>query len=622
MTKPHRATDARRGSVFSLAQHSRLIFRLFWVCSLFISGHLYAQSGQPDLLQASVDRTSLTLDETITLSLRYGKQSLFGKPNFDALDKDFEILNNNQSSKYQFINGRSESWALWSLTLAPRRTGKLTIPALSYDDEKSRPIVITVSDVPTLRNKTDQPVYLEVTLDKDQAFVQEQLLLTMKLFTSVDLNGLNSEALTIDNALVTQVSEHQYQRTVDGKAFGVVEVSYAIFPQQSGELVIPSLTWTVQVQAPKKFAYDPYTRDPFSGIRGQQSKRLRLRSPEKHIAVAPQPKNTQKHPWLPAQQLTLKQSWSQDPDSFVVGEPITRTIDVTAKGLMASQLPPLQLPALDGIKYYPDQPQTDDQTSADGVTGSRRESFAIVPSKAGSLTLPAITVNWWNTREDRLQQATMPAQTIQIKTNPNASSNFPAEGNNATLAGTVNDLTPSLREREIITADSPQMSIFWPIASAAGLLGSLIFALLWWRAQRQLQRSGVNTEQAAGQYSLGVNGDNAADFKALKQQLKRAASTNTLAANHVRELRLALLNWGKAQFNAHSLQAIAAQAPVASQASLSLLLQRFDASLYSREQTQPLSSSEFQELLKLLETLNKYKSQPKKEDLPPLYPPG
>jgi len=85
---------------------------------------------------------------------------------------------------------------------------------------------------------------------------------------------------------------------------------------------------------------------------------------------------------------------------------------------------------------------------------------------------------------------------------------------------------------------------------------------------------------------------------------------------------LALLNWGKAQFNAHSLQAIAAQAPVASQASLSLLLQRFDASLYSREQTQPLSSSEFQELLKLLETLNKYKSQPKKEDLPPLYPAG
>jgi len=617
MTKPHRATDARRGSIFSVAKHSRLAITILWVCSLFISAGLHAQNGQQELLQASVDRTSLSLEETLTLSLRFGKQSLFGKPNFDALNKDFEVLSNNQSSKYQFINGRSESWSLWSLTLAPRRAGKLTIPALNYDDEQSRPIDITVSDVPTVRNQTDQPVYLEVTLDKDKAYVQEQLLLTMKLFTSVDLNGLNSEALNIDDALVTQVSEHQYQRTINGKAFGVVEVSYAIFPQKSGKLIIPSLTWTVQVQAQKNFAYDPYTRDPFAGIRGQQSKRLRLRSPEKHISVAAQPKNTQEHSWLPAQQLTLKQSWSQAPDSFVVGEPITRTVDVTAKGLMASQLPPLQPPTLDGIKYYPDQPQTDDQTSADGVTGSRRESFAIVPSKAGSLTLPAITVHWWNTLEGQLQQATLPAQTIQVKSSPHAAPELPLPNNSAAMVEAA-PTNPSNKLQATIP-DGLKVSIFWPIASAIGLMGSIIFALLWWQAQRQLQRPSANAEPA-GQYTPRT--EHSADFKVLKQQLQRAASTNTSDANHIRELRLTLLNWGKAQFNARSLQAIAEQAPVTSQPSLSLLLQRFDASLYSREQTQPLSSSEFQELLNLLEALSKNKHKVIKEELPPLYPAG
>lgn len=613
MTKPHRATHARRGSVSSVARYSRLTLTLLWACCLFISSHLYAQGGgQQALLQASVDRSSLTLEETFTLSLRYGEQSLFGEPKFDALEQDFEILSRNQSSKYQFINGRSESWVLWSLTLAPRRAGSLTIPALSYNGEQSQAIAIEVTNVPTVNNQVDQPVYLEVTLDKDQVFVQEQLLLTMKLFTSVDLNGLNSEALEVDNALVTQVSEHQYQRTINGKRFGVVEVSYAVYPQQSGALVIPSLTWTVQVQAPKKFAYDPYNRDPFAGMRGSQSKRMRLRSPEKHITVAAQPKNTLTHPWLPAQQLNLKQSWSQSPDSFVVGEPITRTIDMTAKGLMASQLPPLQLPTLDGIKYYPDQPQTDDQTSADGVTGSRRESFAIVPSQAGQLTLPAITVNWWDTNQKRLRQATLPAQSIDVQAgsgqqNP-APLVLPARVENSI------DETPKTSQTEL--KQTAPASPLWQLIAAASLLGCTIFAVLWLRSQRTLKA--LRTAQKTEFVVMANQNDSHAAFKKLKQDCKDASLPNSKTkASHV---RASLLAWAKLRLGVDSLQAIADRAPSADAAPLKLLLQRFDASLYSREQTQALSGTEHQELIKLLDTMNKQKNQSTRDELPPLYP--
>jgi len=586
-----------------------------WACSLFISGHLYAQnSGQQPLLQASVDRTSLTLEETLTLSLRYGKQSLFGKPKFEALEKDFEILSNNHSSKYQFINGRSESLVLWSLTLAPRRAGTLTIPALHYDGEQSQPIEISVGDVPTVSNQVDQPVYLEVTLDKDQAFVQEQLLLTMKLFTSVDLNGLNSEALNIENALVTQVSEHQYQRTINGKPFGVVEVSYAIFPQQSGPLVIPSLTWTVQVQAPKNFAYDPYSRDPYAGLRGQQSKRMRLRSPEKHIAVAAQPKDTLKHPWLPAQQLNLKQTWSQSPDSFVVGEPITRTIDITAQGLMASQLPPLQLPEQDGVKYYPDQPQTDDQNSADGVTGSRRESFAIVPSKAGKITLPAMTVNWWDTNENKLKQASLPAQTINVQAGNGQQTAAPLS-----LPALEQSMTQDTSQVPTSnTAQTAPASALWQLIAAASLLACALFAILWLRSRKTLRD--LRETQATTFKPTANQSDSHAAFKQLKQDCKDASGPNSKTTAST--VRTSLLVWAKLRLDVDTLQAVAECAPSSDVASLKLLLQRFDASLYSREQTQALSSAEYQELLRLLDALNKHKDQPIAEGLPPLYPAG
>jgi hypothetical protein len=501
---------------------------------------------QAATLSATVDRTRISLEETLTLKVRFNEQVMFGEPDFSALKQDFDILGNHRSNQYRSVNGRAESWTQWTLTLAPKREGKLLIPSFQYDGAFSEAIQLEVGK-PTRVSGGQEPVFLEVTLDKKQVFVQEQALLTIRLFTSVDLNGLNSEELKIDNALVKQIAENQYQKTIKGRPYGVVEVNYAIFPQQSGTLEIPSTLWNVSLQQ------TGYQRDPFFGRGG---KRLRLRSEARSLDVKPKPVPTD--PWLPASHIELSQQWSQSPDSFQVGEPITRSITIRADGLMTSQLPPLTIPALNGVKYYPDQPQSEEAETANGVVTQKTESYAIVPSQAGRLILPAIELTWWNTETGREETARLPQQTIVVA--------------GGVMSPTV--AAPLLPQRETLPAPSGETPTkvtqpIWFYLTLCFAATTLLFAGLWWRQRGKPSHASQATSQ----------GDNGR----LRQSEKQAYAVlkNSIKEENPNLIRSRLLDWARAFGAERDLQVRCLSECSALWPELAAPLQQLESSIYS-----------------------------------------
>jgi hypothetical protein len=135
------------------------------------------------------------------------------------------------------------------------------------------------------------------------------------------------------------------------------------------------------------------------------------------LDVKPVPASFNGRHWLAAEQVYLKEEWSGDPQKMKVGEPLTRTLTVLANGLTVSQLPELNTakPAVSGaegadaqLKSYPDQPVLQEQKKADGVIAFREEKIALIPSKAGSYTLPAIEVPWFNTKTQKMEIAKIP----------------------------------------------------------------------------------------------------------------------------------------------------------------------------------------------------------------------
>jgi hypothetical protein len=143
-------------------------------------------------------------------------------------------------------------------------------------------------------------------------------------------------------------------------------------------VTIPAQTWTIEStdQASNRF-----------GFNGGRRELHRVKTAAITFDVKPKPDN---YPldatWLPANNINIAETWSQSPEQFKVGEPITRTVTLAAEGLSAEQLPPIfSEQEVDGFKFYPDKPNIENQTTGAGSESSSCNS--VRPSGASMSSL-------------------------------------------------------------------------------------------------------------------------------------------------------------------------------------------------------------------------------------------
>lgn len=545
-------------------------------------------------LSASVDRTDLAQGESFTLTLLYDGQAL-GDPDFSDLSRDFEIINSQRQSHLSLGGGGRRSSTEWRLTLMPRRAGKLVIPSFHFKGQVSNAVPIAVSDQPPSADQT-RPLFVETELESPRAYVGEQVLLSLKVHSALPLASLSAPELNVANAHVVRVHESQYQRTIGGTTYAVIEVKYALFPQSAGRLSIPALRFTGEV---------PDRHDPFRAFGGslfsQGRKPVAAASDVKTLDVLPPPDGIPASDWLPSKGLALAQRWSQEPGDLVVGEPITRSVTITGQGLQGVQLPSLKTDDGDGFKVYPDQPQMEDSIDASGVIGSRTESVAIVPTRAGPLTLPEIRVTWWDTVAGEQRETRLDAVTVNV---------LPAS--TPTIAPA--DAAPPLVGDTPVAADAAPVWL-WSLGLSNLLFAVLtaVFALLWWQ-----RRSGGSSPGAA---------DGPADSHAKAEKVAFAA-IRACPADSLAELRAALLHWARIFWNDRQLKTLDQVVTLSGQTELAEHFARLDNQLYGvgRSGTSDESASAFEAatMIDLLDHTRRqqHRSSSEGEALPPLYPTG
>lgn len=461
-------------------------------------------------LISKVDRTQIESNETLQLTVTYSGKASNGEPNFSQLQKDFEVISNSRQQQYSWINGKQTSSTDWNIVLLPKKQGRLTIPALNFNGDISKPIGIVVKAANTNPAAGGtQPVFIQTSIDKNSAYIQEQIILTHRLHHSVPLQDISISEFEIPDAIIQQISEERFNKRINGKNYSIIEIKFALFPQNIGKLSIPQ----------QRFSAFEVSGSQFGSFFSRGNRLIRL-TEEKSIDILPKPNHISAADWLPSSKVTLEESWSDQSDTLTAGEPITRTIKITAQGLTAAQIHPLPGVENAGLKLYPDQAALEDKQTHRGILGIRSESVAIVPNREGQLRLPAIEIEWWDTVNNRMQTSRLPEKiftVIAATTSPQIS-----------LENSQTNNSASTTEIPVNTPPVSQLTQ-WSLTLNALLIAAIVGLLYWRRKPQASTDTKVITKLSSAKQQLN--------------QIATQATDNNLAA-----MRNSILLWGTEVF--------------------------------------------------------------------------
>lgn len=407
-----------------------------------------AVGAQAAGLRAYFDRNPVYAGETVTLTIEASGSASGGPPELAPLTRDFTVLGTSQGSEVRIINGHRSDTTRWQISLQPNGQGNLTVPALSLGGMQTEPLTLEVRELPPdVAKRQAESLFIETELGAEAqgVHVQQQIPLTVRLYASVPISeGSLSDPAPADTVVERLGEDRSYSTERNGRRYQVIERHYALFPERSGELTIPPVTFRGSVVAQRGqrgrgyggTAADRMFNDPLfdrvfrdSGFgrafsssmfgadpTGMFSPRrpITAQGQQLSLEVLPRPDGAAANNWLPAQNVELIDSWQQQVPEWQVGKPVERTITVRATGLAGSQIPALTLAVPDGLRSYPSQPQRQSRTDGDRVYGISTQTFTYIPTRAGSLEMPEVKVDWWDTVSQQPQVATLPRWQLQV----------------------------------------------------------------------------------------------------------------------------------------------------------------------------------------------------------------
>ncbi|MBS4052942.1 MAG: protein BatD [Methylomonas sp.] len=516
---------------------------------LAVSGWLLACAALAADIRVSIDRNPVGLNESFQITFT-AAETPDGNPDFTPLRANFEILNQERSTNMSWVNGKSSRTEQWVVSVMAKQPGELLIPPIAFGADSSQPGKVSVSDASQAQPGGNDEVFLTVEVTPDKPYVQSQVLYTLKLYRRVQITQASLNDPEIKDALVEKLGDDStYSTQINGMDYWVTERKYAIFPQQSGLFTIAPLTLTAEVVS------NANNRRPrFNGFFNRQmTETRRVSSDAITLNVLPVPPSFTDPAWLSAESLELKETWSAQSLQTKVGEPLTRTITLTAKGATVGQLPELSKPpAIQGIKTYPDQPLLKEDKQSDGLIAVREEKIAYIAGQPGRYTLPALAISWFNTKTQQTEVARLPALELTA---------LGASGNSQAA---MPDAQP--QQQPAAEAPGPDVSgnaLFWQALSGFLGLGWLTH-LLWLYRRAKIPRVSEPLQSE----------------KQAKSDRQKPLKTACLH-NNPQAAKQALLEWGRQHFAADNLTALADRCAEPLRAEIQLLNQY----LYSAAQT-------------------------------------
>ena len=183
------------------------------------------------------------------------------------------------------------------------------------------------------------------------------------------------------------------------------EKRYVIFPMTAGEFEVPAVTVSVQPA-------DPGGKATPTRVLNTAPLRFTAELPQQAAEAGLQSV-------LTAQSLTAVQTWSRrDWKNLKLGDAVKRHVVFTVTGTVPMTIPPLVFEGPAGVSVYPEQPEVAGHVERGSYGGTRTETASYVFGREGAVTIPALTVYWWDLGARILRKVELPGFETTILPNP------------------------------------------------------------------------------------------------------------------------------------------------------------------------------------------------------------
>ena len=343
-----------------------------------------------------------------------------------------------QQSSYQFVNGHTSSASsiTYTYTLYADKAGSYTINGahakVGGKTIVSHAVRISVSgsarrgggaaqmheeDAPQMSSSgkiTSGDLFVKVSANKRRVHEQEPILLTYKVYTLVDLTSLDGKMPDLTGFHTQEVPLPQQKsfhiEKLNGRNYRCVTWSqYVMFPQMTGKLSIPSITFKGVVVQQNR-SVDPFEAF-FNGGSGYVEVKRNIVAPGLDIQVDP----------LPAKPANFSGGVghftisSQLPSNTVKeGDPLTLRVVVGGIGnLKLVKQPVVEFPK--SFEKY--DPKVTDKTklTANGIEGNMIYDFLVVPRTQGQYTIPSVSLVYYDTTSESYKTIKTSPITVNVE---------------------------------------------------------------------------------------------------------------------------------------------------------------------------------------------------------------
>lgn len=475
-------------------------------------GGLSAQQHADITFDAKASKSKMLLNSTVEyeVSLRNASGSSFQEPNF----KDFTVISGpGQLRGTSIINGATTTYLTYSWLLQPKKTGQLVISPASIQAAgrpyKSNAVTIEVIAPDASLGSLAPDNFLRVEFGDDTAYVGQQLLLNLRLYTTdnvVSRNIVAAPDLSNFLALNRRYYDERTQTVIEnGKEYLVRTIdSKAIYPSKSGEIIIEPFRLLLGVMR---------YRNPQSSFSRRYTERLPIQTDTARLFVkelpSPRPDN------FSGGVGRFRLETNINKDSLSTDEAITLRMTIFGEGDINRITAALPVPKADWVIYDPVILQENLNESPSGVFGNKVLEYQLIPKRPGTYTLSP-TLNYFDIdSSDYVDLAPLSYQ-IHVTQGSTITNYEEAEPSAEADSSQVLQLLAATKIGKLqnYTQTGVPDGIFWALL----LLPLLLFTGFYWQARKKKALENADPKELAKQKAVKLATKRLQLAKAAQQQ--------------------------------------------------------------------------------------------------------